>query len=908
MVVWSGYTFEKLKTISHHSSHVKGITFDPANKYFATASDDRTIKIFRYTPPLPNSTAYDQTNNFMLEKTITDPFSASPLTTYFRRCSWSPDGNHIAAANAVNGPVSTCAIINRGTWDSEINLVGHEAPLEVCAFSPRIFTLDLSGGSMGVTVIACGGQDRSLTIWNTTSSKPLVVNESICLKAISDLCWAPDGERLFLTSLDGSILMASFGVGELGYPLPPEQNEKNLERFGAGRKVGIIEGPSGFLLEEKSKNDEIKNVQGRMGELMGDGVSITPSTLNGTPDGVHASGKATEKNAKAPEKDGAQHVNGNVNGEDVPRARTPQPASAEDQNAAKIERLKQRITVTKDGKKRVTPLLVSSSAGATESSLPSGQVMAAAAQSNRTDTAQNILDFTKPFDGIPKGGLATLLLGHKRRLAETGAEDDDSIRQQNEASERQGARSILQNSTDGLVPSTRSISLATSQVRQSMWNPSLLTSQVRLAVPSLRTHIVRPLNNSAVPADVGDQNIPTTVSDESAVMEVRNATGPSRIGHSQYPDPARITVTKRGQTLWQDYLPRPVSIVTGNSRFWAAVCDDGTAFVWTPAGRRLLNAITLEAQATILDCRGPWLLAITAVGMCHVWNVANSVSPHPPVSLAPVLNIASQSQGIHLTPGPGLIFARLNSAGRIFAAMSNGESYTYSPTMYVWQRVSEPWWAIGSQYWNTAATSTFSTNNRGAGSGIDSELDDQVRIENISAGVIPLLERNTTSYALLRGRSYVLRRLVKALLSAEGYEGFESAVSVAHLENRLAASLTLGAKDEFKVYLGMYAKRLGAEGARLKIEELLRSLMAGVFEAEEEDGGGASTSDDKRPEDGDIPGSTLVDSSTTYMGGPREELCGWKKKTLLKEVVLILGEPPFFRLLGSSRVGNGGDD
>ena len=246
VVVWSGYTFEKLKTLSNHQSHVKGVTFDPANKHFATSSDDRTIKIYRYTPPQPNSTAYDMTNNFVLDKSVSAPFTTSPLTTYFRRCSWSPDGTHIAAANAVNGPVSTCAIIERGTWNSEISLIGHEGPLEVCAFCPRIFGLNPDDDGMddgsSITVIACAGQDRGLSIWNTVNTKPLIVTEALALKAISDIAWSPDGERLFLTSLDGAITLIHFQRGELGYPCSTAFNETQLAKYGGGRKVGLPKG------------------------------------------------------------------------------------------------------------------------------------------------------------------------------------------------------------------------------------------------------------------------------------------------------------------------------------------------------------------------------------------------------------------------------------------------------------------------------------------------------------------------------------------------------------------------------------------------------------------------------------------------------------------------------------------
>jgi len=265
--------------------------------------------------------------------------------------------------------------------------------------------------------------------------------------------------------------------------------------------------------------------------------------------------------------------------------------------------------------------------------------------------------------------------------------------------------------------------------------------------------------------------------------------------------------------------------------------------------------------------------------MCHVWNLNTTSSPHPPISLAPVLDIAAHAQGPHLTRSPGIIFARLNSVGRIIVAMSNGDGYTYSPTMYVWQRISESWWAVGSQYWNTTDSSVGNLKSS-SDQAKATEDNDEVSLENISAGIIPLLERNTTNHTLVQGRAYYLQRLIKALISAEGYESFEASVSVAHLENRVAAAMALGAREEFRIYLFMYAKRLGAEGLKGKIEELLRSLLGDIFVDVRE------------------PNRELENSE--------EELCGWKREELLKEVVLILGKHrdlqritvPYARLLG----------
>ena len=888
VVVWSGHTFEKLKTLSNHHSHVKGLTFDPANKYFATASDDRSIKIFRFTPPGPNASAHDQMNNFMLEQSIIAPFSSSPLTTYFRRCSWSPDGNHIAAANAVNGPVSSVAIINRGTWDSDINLIGHEGPVEVCAFSPRLFTKepppkatqDGKGHSTPglVTVIACAGQDKALSVWITSNPRPLVITQDLAAKSISDLAWTPDGKSLFATSLDGSVIAVVFEDGDLGYGVGLEENEKSLAKFGAGRRgVGIIEGTDGLLLEEKSKQGELKGVEGRMGALMGDSEAKPENLANGT-------GIATAMNGGVT--NGAGAAAGTVDGEtgrpngDVNSTGAVMTRSHQDLEKQKIESLKSRVTYTKDGRRRIAPMLVSTS-GAAESSLPSSRLMAASAsnQGAREDAPQSILDLSKPFDGLPRGGLAALLLGNKRKLAAIDGDDDGRIEKRIATSSRNGAVPILANTVDGLMPPQSSVGPIGQQptpdfIRPAVLNPSLLVSQVRLAVPKVRVHILRNLKDSdklssiAQPSS-GTSSDTTRTATSDVVLEARNPSAASLLTKQQDREPSRVTVTRRGQSLWQDYLPRCVLLVTGSRHFWSAACEDGSVYVWTPAGRRLVNAMVMEAQPVILECRDWWLLCITAVGMCYVWDIRKLESPHPPVSLAPILDIAVHGLQSHPTHGPAITSARLNSEGRIVVTLSTGDGYSYSPTMYTWQRLSEVWWAVGSQYWNTTDSSVGN---------IQSSAD-RVNRDNVpntvSAGIIPHLERNTTNEMLVRGRAYALQRMIKSLLAREGFEGFESGVSIAHLETRVAGAMLLGAKEEFRIYLEMYAKRLGAEGLKLKVGELLKALLGGISQ----DSSATDGAEDSQP--------ISEDSRSWYSEG--DELCGWPRRELLRSVILILG-------------------
>ena len=164
----------------------------------------------------------------------------------------------------MNGPVSTVVIIDRGTWNSDISLIGHESPVEVTAFNPRVFRpsgltqMNGDGSPPWISIIACAGQDRVLSIWNTSNPRPLVITQDIAEKSISDLCWSPEGMSLFISSYDGSVTVCIFEEGDLGKALPLEENVQFLARYGHDRH-GILlpESPAQLDLENRSKNEEL---------------------------------------------------------------------------------------------------------------------------------------------------------------------------------------------------------------------------------------------------------------------------------------------------------------------------------------------------------------------------------------------------------------------------------------------------------------------------------------------------------------------------------------------------------------------------------------------------------------------------------------------------------------------------
>ncbi|KAK9474661.1 TUP1-like enhancer of split-domain-containing protein [Dipodascopsis tothii] len=775
IIIWSGSTFEKIKRLDVHQSHVKGISFDPANKYFATASDDRTIKIFRY-----HRTSQSDMQ-FSLETTVTAPFEGSPLTTYFRRCSWSPDGSHIAAANSTNGPVATVAIVNRGIWDSEIHLIGHEGPVEVAAFSPRMFS-KAKGSKQLVTVIACAGQDKALSVWNTSNPRPIIVAQNISEKAITDLAWSPDGQKLFASSLDGTILVCVFEEGDLGYIIPVEENEKQLAKYGGGRdNMHFPESVHQLALEDKAAVKEAEQSKDKMDLIMeGERAASTgtPATI------ASASVPAAPAPAPAP-----------VVAKPVAQPTTAKPLAA------------QRVTITKDGKKRVTPQLVSFSGAPAAGNFAQAPQLAALP----TAGAGPVAEFSRPSDRLPPGGVAALVVGTKHRVKADELEEPDPKR----VALLGGARA-----TD--VPEF---------IRPAVIAPAVAVSQLRLGVPKVRAFLSLQPDKS------------------SLVFEARNGAGDRA--------PTKITLSKRGQVFWTDFLPKMALLMTGNTAFWAVACEDGSVVVYSPAGRRLLPPLVLDANPCFLESKGSFLMCVTSTGMLYVWNVDTLAACHPPVSTAPIFDAASQTDTA-LHKAVAIVSCGITVAGSVIVSLSNGSAYTYSRDMLCWHRISESWWAVGSQYWDS--------------SGVRRQGD-----------LISMTEWRTDEEVKRAGRGRFLQSMVKSALMVDGYEGIETTVSIAHLETRIGTAILLGARKELKTFLLMYARRMAEEGMKDRLEELCRELMGPMIA-------------------NDAADAAALKSEAGYA----DDLCGLNKRALLKEIISLIGKQreiqritvPYAQLLG----------
>ncbi|CAH0546433.1 unnamed protein product [Brassicogethes aeneus] len=220
VIIWNALKFpEKVAVLKSHTGLVKGVTWDPVGKYIASQSDDKSLRIWR-------------TSDWMQQEIVTDPFEDCSATTHVLRLSWSPDGQYLVSAHAMNGGGPTAQIVEREGWRQDKDFVGHRKAVTCVRFNSNILKKSSSSSPKNHQYCCCaiGSRDRSISVWLTSLKRPLVVIKDLFDDSVLDITWSSNGLYLLACSWDGTVACVTFTQDELGTPLSMDEKNSLYER------------------------------------------------------------------------------------------------------------------------------------------------------------------------------------------------------------------------------------------------------------------------------------------------------------------------------------------------------------------------------------------------------------------------------------------------------------------------------------------------------------------------------------------------------------------------------------------------------------------------------------------------------------------------------------------------------
>jgi len=217
---------------SGHTSRVTAVAWSPRNTHIASASYDKTARI------------WDTSHGFS-------------IITYrghwdrVQAVAWSPDGTRVASA----GDDGTVQVWNAATGQQSLTYRGHSNAVRAVAWSPdgrriasasedkSVHVWDVSNGGLVFTYrghtnkvlavawspdgrrIASGGEDKSVHVWSPVKDKSsffgtlrLALRSQFIYKGhsgrVNGLTWSPNGQRIASVSYDKSMQVWDSSTGK----------------------------------------------------------------------------------------------------------------------------------------------------------------------------------------------------------------------------------------------------------------------------------------------------------------------------------------------------------------------------------------------------------------------------------------------------------------------------------------------------------------------------------------------------------------------------------------------------------------------------------------------------------------------------------------------------------------------
>ena len=172
----------ELRALHGHTQAIRGVAFSPEGRRLASASDDRTVKVWTLDASEP-------------------PITLAGHQELVAAVAFSPDGRRLASASGdwVTGKPGEVKIWDLVSGRELLNLTGHRAAVAGAAFSPD------------GRLVATAGWDWTLRLWDAATGKEIRrLNHQSSLKC---LAFSPDGSQIATGAYDRVITLWNVADG-----------------------------------------------------------------------------------------------------------------------------------------------------------------------------------------------------------------------------------------------------------------------------------------------------------------------------------------------------------------------------------------------------------------------------------------------------------------------------------------------------------------------------------------------------------------------------------------------------------------------------------------------------------------------------------------------------------------------
>ena len=530
----------------------------------------------------------------------------------FNRIAWSADGQTIVTSNSENGGFHVAACVLRKNdqepFAKKDDFVGHQKPVTCARANQRIFEKQLDGNKHKlVTRVAVGSNDSSLSIWETQEKRPMIVVHELFEpdRGVMDMSWSSNGLELLACSQEGSVAFLSFSAKEMGRAIPPSEKATLYRKlYGAPQSDAVI--------------------------------AETPVQLN-------FENSAAETKRKRAMQNGAAAAAAAAKPLVKPRELTTTFSSGSYATDLKTQRLHvpgQQESRTSEGKRRITPQLLSGGSGARQAPMVSHPAMAPLVEVQRRDsTSAASAAAPSPVHRASTSSISdrpSTSAGKRRRTTGGG-------------SSRNMASAAL---PPALTPAP---------------------APVVIQAPSLYSEL-KPLR---LPPDL---KLSAEMSPKSWVVTTN--------GRSNTEE-HKLACIHDGAAKWSTLLSERATALAANKSIVVVAGEAGSVSTFTPCGKRLLPPLMTGAPLSLLRIKEMDVIALTSARLLYVWRLDKLTVIHAGIDLSPILTakLGGDVMDITLT-GDGTPVVTMSAGGAaLHGFRAPSRVYAYHAALKAWLEV-----------------------------------------------------------------------------------------------------------------------------------------------------------------------------------------------------------------------------